>query len=880
MTNNNTYFKIVLNTALAVGDVITSRGIGGIKDSAPKGIWVTSATSRPSSAPSCTGTSSTSSWVDILSYTVTSSDDLVGKTEIYIYRAAGATTDFNNFVITRPVADTRTDVTLSFPEASYNASLGSAFEAPTLTADPAAASSEVTYSSSNTSVATVNTSTGAVTLVGAGTTTITAAISGSENYKDASASYSLTVIDPNVKTVAATWAFSTGATGQNASFVYTPTQSEEYFYANGSVSLGSNLSYNGQQALKLNNEETGDNSTKIRIAASTETSANEISFTIKPRKGVTFTPTAVSFRATRCGTNGGKMTMTWIDTEHSAVALGTAAADKTGAGLTDPARDNNDTQNWTDYSYNLTAKGAVATTGDCGLKILLYSVSDKDYALGNIVIEGTFTGIPEEETMYNVTTSVTPTGAGMVNQSPTGTSIAEGTSVTFTATPNTGYAFLNKWTVNEVEQEGESYTIASLAANTDVVAQFKQLYSIDYNKTAEGVLVGTCNEVLKTEYASAADKFTAPSCLYMTKPGYTFVNWKDADENVYEAGTEYTLTKNIVLTPQFTENTEALTKNLSNTTVTWNFRSSSVHFNSQGNTQYYVQKATVNGESIDVAMLCDQTSGKLNNSNRNDQWAQANGGTKLTIPAISGMTIVATAYNKFTSTTFAGSTDYDASEEEPWTATYSYTGSDETIDIVIGNDISYLATVTVTYPKTHTYVDVTSVGYRTFASSSALDFSEAIEGLTAYKATMNGNTVNFTPIDCAVPAATGMLIKAAEGRYYIPLATGTPEDISNAFVGVTSSQTIDAGSFVLMNGAQGIGFYKTTSTFTAGANTAYLPASVAAAKTFIGFDEAMGIESPKTEKTANSQWFNLAGQRVVQPKKGLYIQNGKKVIVK
>ena len=34
------------------------------------------------------------------------------------------------------------------------------------------------------------------------------------------------------------------------------------------------------------------------------------------------------------------------------------------------------------------------------------------------------------------------------------------------------------------------------------------------------------------------------------------------------------------------------------------------------------------------------------------------------------------------------------------------------------------------------------------------------------------------------------------------------------------------------------------------------------------------------EQTANSQYFNLAGQRVAHPAKGLYIVNGKKVIVK
>ena len=90
-------------------------------------------------------------------------------------------------------SDTREDVDLSFPNNSYTAKIGTAFTTPTLTVEPAAAASEVAFSSSNTDVATVNAETGALTLVAAGTTIITAAISESEKYKDASASYTLEV---------------------------------------------------------------------------------------------------------------------------------------------------------------------------------------------------------------------------------------------------------------------------------------------------------------------------------------------------------------------------------------------------------------------------------------------------------------------------------------------------------------------------------------------------------------------------------------------------------------------------------------------------------------------------------------------------------------
>ena len=79
---------------------------------------------------------------------------------------------------------------LSFgSQTTSSAVLGEAYTAPTLT-NPYKV--DVTYSSSNTSVATVNND-GAVTLVGVGETTITAKFDGNANYLAGSASYKLTV---------------------------------------------------------------------------------------------------------------------------------------------------------------------------------------------------------------------------------------------------------------------------------------------------------------------------------------------------------------------------------------------------------------------------------------------------------------------------------------------------------------------------------------------------------------------------------------------------------------------------------------------------------------------------------------------------------------
>ncbi|MDY3858245.1 MAG: hypothetical protein SO006_05235, partial [Muribaculaceae bacterium] len=86
------------------------------------------------------------------------------------------------------------DAGLSFPHAQYSANLGEDFEAPTLTK---VTDAEAVYSSTVKSVATVNPSTGVITLVAAGTTTIKANTVATKTHKAGEASYTLTVNDPN-----------------------------------------------------------------------------------------------------------------------------------------------------------------------------------------------------------------------------------------------------------------------------------------------------------------------------------------------------------------------------------------------------------------------------------------------------------------------------------------------------------------------------------------------------------------------------------------------------------------------------------------------------------------------------------------------------------
>ena len=105
-----------------------------------------------------------------------------GQVSAFLYVKSGSETS------------TKVDADLSYSETSFEVNLGEAFTAPTLS-NPNQL--EVAYASSNTDVATVDETSGAVTIVAAGETTITASFAGNDEFNAGSASYTLTVVDPN-----------------------------------------------------------------------------------------------------------------------------------------------------------------------------------------------------------------------------------------------------------------------------------------------------------------------------------------------------------------------------------------------------------------------------------------------------------------------------------------------------------------------------------------------------------------------------------------------------------------------------------------------------------------------------------------------------------
>ena len=190
-------------------------------------------------------------------------------------------------------------------------------------------------------------------------------------------------------------------------------------------------------------------------------------------------------------------------------------------------------------------------------------------------------------------------------------------------------------------------------------------------------------------------------------------------------------------------------------------------------------------------------------------------------------------------------------------------------------------------------VTVSSAGYATYVNSDYdLDFSSS--EIEAYKIKVSTKGVaTLTKVD-NVPAGTPVLLyKDGGATENIPVMTGAAALSGNDLVVGTGAAvaTIDGEytNMILNNGTSGVGFYFANSQIVAN-NRAYLhidtslaPDAVGGSRMVMVFgNEATGIEdSVKSEELkVKSELYNLKGQRVSQPTKGLYIVNGKKVVIK
>lgn len=231
---------------------------------------------------------------------------------------------------------------------------------------------------------------------------------------------------------------------------------------------------------------------------------------------------------------------------------------------------------------------------------------------------------------------------------------------------------------------------------------------------------------------------------------------------------------------------------------------------------------------------------------------------------------------------------------------YTYSFANHTAALPAGilfNNNSGAQTSDFAFENGRKYEPVTSVevsmskDFETFSSQYALDFSATT--IKAYRATISYGKVVLTQVS-KVPANTGVLLqKNGADNEEVPTTYGISEFGENLLVACQNNDipASEEGSYnyVLQtnNGIQG--FYNVTSTIdkAAAAGKAYLHTTTALAKAsearsswiFADDSETTGINMVR-ETAGNNRFYNLSGQEIANPTKGLYIVNGQKVVIK
>lgn len=159
-------------------------------------------------------------------------------------------------------------------------------------------------------------------------------------------------------------------------------------------------------------------------------------------------------------------------------------------------------------------------------------------------------------------------------------------------------------------------------------------------------------------------------------------------------------------------------------------------------------------------------------------------------------------------------------------------------------------------------------------------------GVTAYKGTVSGNEVTLTAYKQAgevLPANTPVLLTATDASSYnfAPAAYQAAE--VTGFQGTLAATAVTDNAYILAKKGEEVKFYLLNSeSNTVNANKAYIVVSGGKAQALsFNFGTTTGIHAATADAATAAPVFDLSGRRVVKVVKGgLYIQNGKKFIVK
>lgn len=273
--------------------------------------------------------------------------------------------------------------------------------------------------------------------------------------------------------------------------------------------------------------------------------------------------------------------------------------------------------------------------------------------------------------------------------------------------------------------------------------------------------------------------------------------------------------------------------------------------------------------------------------NATDDCTNGNKGYTTSYDADYNTFTVAANPNVFGCLSFGAKCDHDTHTQSYYivtgTGSFQKAGFNDYYD---ENNSSAFTFEEVTYPNTINFNDAQNINGVSHIATFSAPFATIIPaGVKAYYVSAKGTEATMTAIDAqAIPANQGVILTSESGdaATMVPAAGETAATITGNQLGHSAgvAKTLTAGEgYILGNGTEGTAFYPCKAG-SLPSNKAYLLGNGESAIVMNFGNAVTGINTIAAPASAKAPIFDLSGRRVVKATKGLYIQNGKKVIVK
>ena len=650
-------------------------------------------------------------------------------------------------------------------------------------------STAVTWSSSNTDVATINPSNGAITLVGPGATTIKAIFAETATHNGSEASYELKVYGiattlAELQTICQAYGntamkakvtlnnvYVTGVKGTNNAYISDGTNGAVIYKNSHGFNAGDKLSCSALEMTVQNYN---------GAAEITSLTSGSTGLTVTP--GQTITPTAMSVNAITAANYGTLVKITGVTYDATAGAF----------------KDNSD--NSIVFYDNFSASPTLNDGEE-------YDVTGVILLKNNTIVE------------------ICPRNSDDV------------VAKTIKTTPTSAWK-LGGNVITSLAVTKDSPVTASFETNSTGTKTYESSNTEVATVSNTGVISLTGNVGVATITATTA----ANNSYYVSEASLTVIVGGSIEDGVFDFSTYQDYGSGMIPTSGNVYTEENKTWTAGNITMT-----------TSGKTRWYIGTG-----GLDLKLYTK----KVDEVETSKFTISAPSGKKLTKIVITGShhgSLIAEGYNSGTWTGLADN------------VTFLYGGTNT---IGITSIIVYYAGPTIS-------VTMDEAGYMTYYNfGAALSF----EGVTAYKVSSVGNDhVNLTEITEA-PSNTPVILKANPGNYDLTvIASATSVGTNKLRISDGESATSDKNVYVLAKPAgKEVGFYKWAGANSLSAGKIYITATTAepTAREFLSLgDEATGIKTAESV-TERGVVYDLQGRRVAQPARGLYIENGKKVIIK